>query len=81
MDVLLFFTSTDFVWGSSQAKSIYDRMNEVDKETFNCRMDDMDTENYYYNWWQGMKKYAFKDPALLAKSQTLPAHDTTPNQL
>jgi len=31
-DVLLFFTSNGFVWGESGAKSIYDQMNDRDKE-------------------------------------------------
>jgi len=43
-------------------------------------MDDMDVGKYYYDWWQGMKKYALKDPASLTQDESSPEIDT-PNTL
>jgi len=46
-------------------------------QIFNCKMqlDDMDSETYYYNWWQGLKLYALKDPVSLKKAQPLTQED------
>lgn len=69
-EVLCFFTSNGFVYGTDNAKKLLKSMDESDRKNFNFDVMAMNKDIYYRNWWLGTKKFIFKDKAAIMDAQS-----------